>query len=141
MTRDKFRNGLHNSQKLKIHHGNPVGVPTKSSLRPFQDQLAHLLVRVAWHRPRIIFADDVFESITCHEHVIYEPDTFSQGNFVEAILKEGDIDVWIHERVSRLLRDKTRLRDWSHQVDNHRQPIPLIGNGEVPLKGIWKQGL
>lgn len=89
------------------NHGEEL---TEASLRALEDHLDHSLVGGPWHGPRVIALDDVLHPLAVHDDVINEANTFPQGDEVQLVGEEIDVDLCLIQGVGRVQSDGAVLR-------------------------------
>lgn len=112
-----------------------------TGLRTLQNGLDHCLVRVTGHGPRVVIANDVLHTLPILDNIVDVPDALAESDKIEVIREEIQIDIGLFLWISRIEFDFAVARQWTHEVDNHGQPIPGLRGGEVPLKGISEHRL
>lgn len=120
------------------NHGEEL---TEASLRALEDHFDHSLVGRPWHGPRVITLDDVLHPLSVHDDVINEANTFPQGNEVQLVGEEIDVDLGLIQGVCRVQRNRAILRKRTQQIDDDSEVVALRGRGEVPLEGVAEHGL
>ena len=92
--------------------GQPIrATGMEARLTAFQDGPIHSLIRRPRHRPGIVFAHEILHAVAIHEDIVDEADAFAQGDEVEIVGEEIEVDVWLDRVIGRAEADFPGGRD------------------------------
>ena len=85
----------------------------EARLSAYQDGPVHRLIRRPRHRPGVVFTHEILHAVAIQDDIVDEADAFAQGDEVEIVGQEVEVDVWLDRVIGRAEADFPARRDWA----------------------------